>query len=56
MMELGPLGARFTARQAKLILAYSDHLFDLGANAIQPPDFRRGQRQAVRGIGPWRRI
>src|SRR5215211_2903015 len=50
MMELGPLGARLTARQAELVLANSHHLFDLGADAIQAPDLRRGQRQAAGGV------
>ena len=42
MLELGWLGARWTARQAELVLAHADHLFDLGAEAIELPDRRRG--------------
>ena len=50
MMDLRPLGACLTACQAEWVRTHADHLFELGANARQPPDFRRGQCHAVGGL------
>ena len=41
VMLLSPLGARLTAGQAEVILAYSNALFDLGTDAIQSAHLRR---------------
>jgi hypothetical protein len=50
MMERRPLRAGLTAGQAAVILAHPAHLFDLSPEAVEPPDLRRRQGQAVRGI------
>jgi hypothetical protein len=51
MMPLSPLGARLTARQTELILASFHDFLDLGAQAIEPPYLRRGERQTIGGVG-----
>ena len=56
VMQLRPLRACLTAGQPELILADPDHFLDLGAERIQATDLRSRQRQAMGGVGPWRRI
>ena len=55
-MQLGALGSYLTAAQAELVLAGADHFLDLGAKGVQAAYFSGRQRQAIGGIGPWRRI
>ena len=56
VMQLRPLRACLTAGQPELLLADPDHFLDLGAERIQATDLRSRQRQAMGGVGPWRRI
>jgi hypothetical protein len=56
VMPLGPLGAHLTAAQPELIFAHTDDFFNLGSHVIQPTHLRGRYRQAIGGVGPWRRI
>jgi hypothetical protein len=56
MMLLSLVRARLTARQAQVLLTDPDDFLALGAKRRQAAYFTGRQRQAIRGIGPWRRI
>jgi len=51
MMLLSPVGAGLTASQTELIRTHLHHFLALGADAIEPPYLRSGQRQAIGGKG-----
>jgi hypothetical protein len=48
-MDLRPLRARLTATQPGLIPTDPEHFFNLGADAIQPADLGRRQRETIGG-------
>jgi hypothetical protein len=50
MMLLGALRARLTAGQAELIFTDSNHLLNLGADAIHPADLGSWHLQAIGGV------
>jgi hypothetical protein len=56
MMQLGALGSCLTAAQPELVFTGADHFLDLGAQSVQTAYFSGRQRQAIGGIGPWRRL
>jgi hypothetical protein len=55
-MLLRPFGPCLTARPPQLILADTDDFLDLGTDRIQATYLSGRQRQAIGGVGPWRRI
>ena len=55
-MPLRPVGSCLTAGQPELILADTDHFLDVGAKRVQATHLSGRKRQALRGVGPWRRI
>ncbi len=56
MMPLRPLRTRLTAGQPELILTDPHDFFALGAECRQATYLRGCTRQAIGGVGPWRRI
>ncbi len=56
MMPWRPLRAGLTAGQPELILTAPDHFLARSAERRQATDLRGRPRQALGGVGPWRRI
>lgn len=56
VMALGPLRTGLTAGQPEVVLAHADHVRDLAAECVQATDLSGRSRQAVRGVGPGRRL
>ena len=56
MMPLSPLGTRLTTIQPALILAHTDDCLAWRPPPIEAADLCGGQGQALRRVGPWRRI
>ena len=56
MMPLSPLGTRLPTIQPALILAHTDDCLAWRPPPIETADLCGGQGQALRRVGPWRRI